>query len=105
MMSQVKSRHCGIAISFLAFLAACTAQNKTTLPDGTIAYRIDCDGTSSGLNYCFERAGKSCGAAGYTIVRRDGRVISTSRVIDADMESLAVEYETDNNSILVKCGG
>lgn len=66
--------------------------------------RIDCDGNSVGLNYCFERAGKSCGAAGYTIVDREGRIISKSRVADSDMEALVRQYATDKNSILVKCG-
>ncbi len=104
MMTQIKATQFGITISLLALLSACATPTQTALSDGTAAYRMDCDGTAGGLNYCFERAGKSCGAAGYTIVDRDGRVISTSRVADSDMESLVRAYETDQNSILVRCG-
>lgn len=103
-MTKIKATQFGITISLLALLAACAAQTQTTLSDGAAAYRIDCDGTSAGLNYCFERAGKSCGAAGYTIVDQEGRTITTSRVADSDMETLVREYEADQNSILVKCG-
>lgn len=104
MMTQIKALKFGITISLLALLAACAAQTEATLPDGTVAYRIDCDRTSAGLNLCFERAGKSCGAEGYTIVGRDGQIISTSRVADSDREALVREYEANQNSILFKCG-
>lgn len=104
MMTQIKATQFGFIVPLLALLAACAAETQTTLPDGTMAHRIDCDGTSGGLNYCFERAGKSCGADGYTIVDSEGRVISTSQVADSDMETLVREYETDQNSILVRCG-
>lgn len=104
MMTQIKATQFGITISFLALLAACAAPTQTTLPDGTVAYRIDCDRTSAGLNLCFERAGKSCGADGYTIVDREGRTISTNRVADSDQAALVREYEANQNSILVKCG-
>lgn len=105
MMTQIRATQFSIIICLLALLTACATQTQTTLSDGTVAYRMDCDGTAGGLNYCFERAGKSCGAAGYTIVDRDGRTISTSRVADSDMETLVRVYKTDQNSILVRCGG
>lgn len=97
----------GIAISFLALLAACAAPSQTTtLPDGTVAYRIDCDATAAGLNYCFERAGKTCGATGYAIVSQDGRLISTSDVADSDRIEQVSAFDTGQNedSILISCG-
>lgn len=91
--------------SVMTLLGACAANPSTvTLPDGSVAYRIDCGGSSVGLNYCFEQAGKSCGAEGYSIVSPDGRVLSTSEVASTDPESLTVAFSTDTNSILIKCG-
>ena len=92
-------------VSVLALLNACaSAPSVVTLPDGSVAYRIDCGGSAVGLNYCFEQAGKSCGAEGYSIVSPDGRVLSTSEVAAADPESLTVAFSTDTNVIYVKCG-
>lgn len=93
-------------VSVLALLGACAASapSVVTLPDGSVAYRIDCGGSAVGLNYCFEQAGKSCGAEGYSIVSPDGRVLSTSEVAAADPESLTVAFSTDTNVIYVKCG-
>lgn len=88
----------------LLVLAACAAPTQTTLSDGTVAFRIDCDGAVGGMNYCLERAGKSCGAAGYTIVDEDGRTISSSAACGTDIDACVKLYETDQNSILVRCG-
>lgn len=86
-------------------LSGCSSLPTTaTLADGTVAYRIDCDGSRSGLNYCFEKAGKSCGAEGYTIVDQSGTRLSNSKVADGDMASLIKAYEMDKNSILIRCG-
>ena len=103
-MNAVKPIGYGLLIYTMALVAACTAPPQTTLPDGSVAYLIECDGTTGGLNYCFERAGKSCGAAGYTIVGRDGRTLLTSDAIDSDTEAQVRAYETDQNSLLVRCG-
>ena len=103
-MTNYKAMKLGLAISAAVLLAACAATDQTTLSDGTAALRIDCDGTAAGMNYCFERAGKSCGAEGYTIVDPSGRMLSGSDVADTDLESLVRAYETDNNSVLIRCG-
>ena len=93
----------GLTGSVLALLAACAGPSQTTLPDGSVAYRIDCDGSAAGMNYCFERAGKSCGAAGYVIVDEDGQTISDSTAADSDAGALVREYAAGQNSILVSC--
>lgn len=86
-------------------LAACAGgPSQVTLSDRTIATRISCDGIPRGLNYCFERAGKSCGAEGYTIVDQDGMAIGKSDVADAGTEALVRQYAEDASSILIKCG-
>lgn len=86
-------------------LAACAGgPSVITLPDGSIAYRIDCDGTARGLNYCLEMAGKSCGAEGYTIVAPDGRRLTTSEAVESDTLALFKDYAADRNSILIQCG-
>lgn len=88
-----------------ALLAACAAPlQTTTLADGSRAYLIDCEGTARGLNMCFEKAGKSCGAEGYTIVGKRGQTLSNSDIADADMQELMKSYATDKSSILVRCG-
>ena len=93
-----------LAVSGFVLLAACGVPTVTTLPDGTVAYLIPCDSTAGGMNYCFERAGKSCGAAGYTIVDEDGLVLSESDVADSDSNAWVAAYLTEQDSILVKCG-
>jgi hypothetical protein len=103
-MHKIKVLRLGVTISGLALLAACAAPAQTTLSDGTAAFRIDCEDRAGGLNYCFERAGKSCGSAGYTIVDTDGRTLSDSDVVDSELDALARAYEADQNSVLVRCG-
>jgi hypothetical protein len=103
-MHHINALRLGLTISGLALLAACAAPSQTTLSDGTVALRIDCEGSAGGLNYCFERAGKSCGAAGYSIVDQDGRVLSESDVAESDMGALVRAYAADQNSILIRCG-
>ena len=88
-----------------AGISACRGMPETTLPDGSVAYRISCDSSPSGMNYCFERAGKTCGAAGYTVVDSEGRTLVRGGVTsDTDPEALVRSYQMDTNSILVKCG-
>ena len=94
----------GFLVSALLLFAACAAPTQTTLSDGTVAYRIECEGTARGVNYCLERAGKSCGAVGYTIVDQDGRMISGGDVADSAGQSRISEYATDQNSLLFRCG-
>ena len=43
----------------LAILGACASgPSEVTLPDGSLATRIDCGGSTVGHNYCFQQAGK-----------------------------------------------
>ena len=94
----------GALISSLVLLAACAGPAQTTLADGSVAYQIDCDGSSAGLQRCFERAGKSCGAEGYMLVTQDGRVVTTSSAAGPASEAQVKIFEDDMNSILFKCG-
>ena len=95
---------CGLFVSALFLLSACAGPAQTTLADGSVAYQIDCDGSLAGLNRCFERAGKSCGAEGYMLVAQDGRVVSSSAAAGIGSEELVKGYEDDMNSIYFKCG-
>ena len=103
-MNYLKMIKLSLAPSLVVLLAACAAPTSTTLSDGTTATRIACDGTGRGLNYCFERAGKSCGAAGYTILDDSGRVLGKSDVADAGTDRLVRQYAEDQSSILIRCG-
>lgn len=90
----------------LAAIGACaSAPSQVTLPDGSLATRIDCGGSTVGLNYCFEQAGKSCGAEGYSIVDpATGAVLSTSELAAADPDAFTVAFSTDTKRIFIKCG-
>ena len=90
--------------SALVLLAACAGPSQTTLADGTLAYSIDCDGSSAGLQRCFERAGKSCGAEGYKLVAQDGRLITDASAAGLSSQSLVKIYEEDMNTIYFRCG-
>lgn len=102
-MNHIIAIKTGITIAALALVTACASPAQTRLSDGSLAYRIDCDGTAGGLNYCFERAGKTCGAAGYTIIDQDGQTLSEGNVADSGMEAQTRAYKTDQNSILIRC--
>ncbi len=95
----------GLSLIALATAVGCAPQSATTrLPDGQIATRIDCGRNSGGLNFCFEQAGKSCGAEGYRIVTLDGRVVSTGGAAEKD-STVVTNWEGYNkNSILILCG-
>ncbi len=104
-MSILKVARVGLGIAALAGIGACASGPQTaTLADGTVAFRVECDGASSGMNYCFERAGKSCGANGYAIVDNNGQIVSGSNVTDADLGPITKAWQADQSSILVRCG-
>lgn len=103
-MKMMKLTQYGLVVSSLALLAACAGPAQTTLADGSLAYRIDCDGSSAGLTRCFERAGKSCGAAGYMLVAQDGRLVSDASAAGLSSEALVKIYEEDMNTIYFRCG-
>ncbi len=104
-MNKTNATRLLITIPALAMLAACgTTAQTTQLPDGSFAYIIPCGGNASALNYCFEKAGKSCGAEGYTLVGQDGEFLSGSEIAESDLEALTTSWQSDRNSILVKCG-
>jgi hypothetical protein len=42
------------------------------LPDGSRGYNISCDGVTSSSGDCYQSAGETCGAKGYTIVNPPG---------------------------------
>lgn len=102
-MKSITAIKSGLTIALLALFAACASPSHITLPDGTQAYRIDCDGVNNGMNTCFERAGKSCGADGYMILDKEGRTLSQSDVADTDVDATVKTYATDYNSILSGC--
>ena len=91
-------------LSAVSVLAACAGPAQTTLPDGTLAYRIDCGASAADMNFCFEKAGKSCGADGYTIVGRNGELLGTGEVAASDSVKVVKAWQTNKNSIYIRCG-
>ena len=95
----------GLTIVGAVALSACaTPPVQTRLPDGTLVYQIECDGTAAGLNYCFGKAGKSCGAEGFTIVDEAGNTLTDSEAANVGTDGAVSLWAGDYNSILVKCG-
>lgn len=103
-MHYIRVRQIFLTITLAVLLAACAGPSQVRLADGTMAYQIECDGTSAGMNYCFERAGKSCGAEGYSVVDQNGAIIASSAVASQDAEALVRAYSSVQNAMLVKCG-
>ena len=98
-------RNIALAAFAVAALGACAANEPiTTLPDGSEAIRIECGGSSVGVNYCFEKAGKTCGAEGYSIVAPDGTVMATVNMSGTNAQDLTTGFSSETNSILIKCG-
>ena len=103
-MNRSNAAAVSLAITVLMLIAACAGPSTTTLPDGRTAFRIDCSAGVGGLNFCFEKAGKSCGAEGYTIVGEDGATISSSSATETERAARLRAYQLNSNSILVVCG-
>ena len=103
-MNRSNTATIGLAFPIFLLIAACAGSSTNTLPDGRSTLRIDCSAGVGGLNYCFEKAGKSCGAEGYTIVGRDGETISTSNAATSEREARLRAYDADANSINIVCG-
>ena len=104
-MKNKKLLTTALATSGLALLAACApTPTTTTLPDGSTAIRIDCGSSSVGLNYCFEKAGKTCGAEGYSVVTPEGTVMATVDMSGTNAQELVTGFSTETTSILIKCG-
>ncbi len=96
-----------LSAASLASLSGCAGaggSNLTVLADGTTALAIECDGTARGLNFCFELAGKSCGAQGYTILNEAGEAIGKSDYADAGTDRLIRQQAEDENRLLIRCG-
>ena len=85
-------------------LAACSGPSQVTLPDGSVAYRIDCGPSARDMNFCFEKAGKSCGAEGYRIVGNNGELLGNSEVAASDSVRVVKAWQADRNSIYISCG-
>ena len=93
-----------LSLAALLCLAGCAGPVSTTLANGQIAYRVDCDGNARGLNLCLEKAGKSCGADGYTLVSEEGLTLSTSDAIGNDPNTFYKDFAGDRNRIYFACG-
>ncbi|MEM9056563.1 MAG: hypothetical protein AAGD86_03750 [Pseudomonadota bacterium] len=93
-----------LPVAAAVLLSACAAPTQTRLDDGTLVYRIECEGSAAGLNYCFGKAGKSCGAAGFTVVDETGKELTDSEASNVGVDGSVSLWAGDQNSILVKCG-
>lgn len=60
------------ALTAAAMITGCATSRQITGPDGVPVHSISCDGSASDISYCYEKAGELCGAAGYTVLNRDG---------------------------------
>jgi len=94
-----------LAIAALALTACSAGPTTIRLEDGSVAYRIDCGKSSEGLNFCFEKAGKSCGAEGYTVFDEQGQAVTTSAAASEERAPRVLAYNTSANSIIIRCGG
>jgi hypothetical protein len=91
-----------VGILAVTFVSGCATVKETYMPDGSKGYRISCDGATVGMNVCVEKAGDLCGAAGYDLIDRQGRVASYG-VESASMQALATEGPLGTKSIMIRC--
>ncbi len=103
-MNRIATRTTVWTLLAVAGIAGCAGPAATTLPDGTVAYRVNCDTTSRGLNYCFENAGRTCGADGYSVIANDGTRLSPNAISRSQLQALTAAYQENRNSILIACG-
>ena len=103
-MNRLTTRSIGLTLLALAGIAGCAGPTSATLPDGTVPYRVNCDTTSRGLNFCFENAGRTCGADGYSVIAADGSRLSPNAISRSELQALTAAYQENRNSILIACG-
>ena len=56
-------------------LAGCATAKEMYLPDGSVGYNIQCDGSANSISNCFQKAGELCGSKGYALLNREGQVV------------------------------
>ena len=64
-----------LLIFSLIVLAACAISREMYLPDGSVGYNIQCDGSANSMSNCFQKAGEICGSNGYILLNREGEAI------------------------------
>jgi hypothetical protein len=70
--------HKTIAAAAVAVLAGCASTPKpTTLADGSIGQKVNCNGTVQDWGQCYEAAAKVC-PGGINVVDREGLVVEDS---------------------------
>ncbi|MEL7022826.1 MAG: hypothetical protein AAGL69_03700 [Pseudomonadota bacterium] len=87
----------------VAALSACATPRLTELADGSAVYQVDCDGTPRGLNYCLEKAGRTCGAQAYILYADDGRRIAFGGDAQVSGEVAYKDFPGDRSKILFRC--
>ena len=83
-------------------LLSCAISDKIHLSDGSEAYEIHCDGAAIGINVCFEKAMKLCGANGFKMLNNEGRFISS---VEGMANNSSINYGplSISKSITIKC--
>jgi len=88
-----------IYLVIAALLTGCVSSSQTYTSDGAAGYTVSCHGAMVTWNSCHSKAGKLCGARGYTI---DSDSRSTGRDTDADI-LVASENEGVMRSMVIAC--
>jgi hypothetical protein len=92
-----------IAAAACAGLAGCAMSKQTYLPDGRLGHSISCDGTAVSMNYCYEKAGELCGAAGYDLITRENQTSPFGTASVSPSGGFGTYGAMNTKGILVAC--
>jgi len=90
-------------VALISFISACAVAKKTYLSDGSEGFSISCDGAAVGINVCFEKAGSLCGAAGYSLINREGQVVPYGVATVSGGQAFVNYGSFNTKSIMIRC--
>lgn len=92
-------------------LIGCATAREMYLPDGSIGYNIQCDGSANSISNCFQKAGELCGSRGYALLNREGEMVpfgTSTGSVNANRTSAQGAYITQagafvSRTLFIKC--
>jgi hypothetical protein len=100
-----------LCLSSVVTLGGCAIAREMYLPDGSVGYNIQCDGSANSISNCFQKAGELCGSKGYALLNREGEMAPfgmSAGSISANSISAKGAYVTQtgafvSRSLFIKC--
>jgi len=91
-----------LLVSALA-LVGCAPSREIYLPDGSVGYNIQCDGTANSISNCFQKAGELCRSKGYSLLNREGEMVPFGTSTGAQGANVTQAGAFVSRTLFIKC--